>query len=178
MAKYRKTALIEAEQWFPGKHVDGVEEIESGDSLTEVIGRIVTLEKANDGFDYVMPGDWIATGVKGEHWAIKPDVFAATYELAALKDATGVDLIAVERRRQIEEEGFTCDHDYQHDCGELASAGACYALAEQEMVGADWEPAFWPWDKKWWKPSSDPIRNLVKAGARIAAEIDRLQRSL
>ena len=75
MAKYRKTALIEATQWFPGKHVDGVEEIDG-------IGRIVTLEKANDGFDYVQPGDWIATGVKGEHWAIKPDVFASTYELA------------------------------------------------------------------------------------------------
>ena len=27
----------------------------------------------------VSPGDWIATGVKGEHWPIKPDVFAATY---------------------------------------------------------------------------------------------------
>jgi hypothetical protein len=35
---------------------------------------------------------------------------------------------------------------------------------------------FWPWDQDWWKPSPDPIRNLVKAGALIAAEIDRLQR--
>ena len=36
---------------------------------------------------------------------------------------------------------------------------------------------YWPWDMKWWKPSDeDPIRNLVKAGALIAAEIDRLQR--
>jgi hypothetical protein len=34
----------------------------------------------------------------------------------------------------------------------------------------------WPWDEKWWKPSTNPIRNLVKAGALIAAEIDRLQR--
>jgi hypothetical protein len=34
----------------------------------------------------------------------------------------------------------------------------------------------WPWDPSWWKPSPDPIRNLVKAGALIAAEIDRLQR--
>ena len=35
----------------------------------------------------------------------------------------------------------------------------------------------WPWDKKWWKPSDDPIKNLIKAGALIAAEIDRLQNS-
>lgn len=34
----------------------------------------------------------------------------------------------------------------------------------------------WPFNRKEWKPSSDPIRNLVKAGALIAAEIDRLHR--
>jgi hypothetical protein len=33
----------------------------------------------------------------------------------------------------------------------------------------------WPWNDDDWKPSPDPIRNLVKAGALIAAEIDRLQ---
>lgn len=33
----------------------------------------------------------------------------------------------------------------------------------------------WPWDEEWWKPSLDPIRNLEKAGALIAAEIDRLE---
>ena len=31
---------------------------------------------------------------------------------------------------------------------------------------------------EWWKPSIDPVRNLAKAGALIAAEIDRLQRQL
>lgn len=39
------------------------------------------------------------------------------------------------------------------------------------------DTAAWPWDENWWKPSLDPIRNLVKAGALLAAEIDRLQRS-
>jgi hypothetical protein len=33
-----------------------------------------------EGGHNVCPGDWIATGVQGEHWAIKPDVFAASYE--------------------------------------------------------------------------------------------------
>jgi hypothetical protein len=33
----------------------------------------------------------------------------------------------------------------------------------------------WPWDESWWKPG-DRIRELAKAGALIAAEIDRLNR--
>ena len=36
--------------------------------------------------------------------------------------------------------------------------------------------AHWPWDDEWWNPSPDPITNLVKAGALIAAEIDRQER--
>ena len=36
-------------------------------------------------------------------------------------------------------------------------------------------PDDWPWSDKWWKPK-DKIRDLVRAGALIAAEIDRLQR--
>ena len=35
----------------------------------------------------------------------------------------------------------------------------------------------WPFDAIWLKLTDDPIRNLVKAGALIAAEIDRLQRA-
>jgi hypothetical protein len=41
-------------------------------------GWIDTLE----GGHIVCPGDWIITGVKGEHYPCKPDVFAATYEPA------------------------------------------------------------------------------------------------
>lgn len=36
-------------------------------------------------------------------------------------------------------------------------------------------PDSWPWAKKYWKPKT-PLEDLVKAGALIAAEIDRLQR--
>jgi hypothetical protein len=76
MPKFKKKpVVIEAVQWFPGVLVDGVEH-----ALGDDRGRIVTLEKAHDGFDYVSPGDWIITGVKGERYACKPDIFAATYE--------------------------------------------------------------------------------------------------
>lgn len=37
-------------------------------------------------------------------------------------------------------------------------------------------PEGWPWDDVWWKPK-DPRTNLVKAGALILAEIERMDRS-
>ncbi len=33
-----------------------------------------------DGGHIVCPGDWIITGVNGEHYPCKPDIFAKTYE--------------------------------------------------------------------------------------------------
>lgn len=43
-------------------------------------GVIRTLEDTQDGGHFVCPGDWIITGVQGEVYACKPDIFAATYE--------------------------------------------------------------------------------------------------
>jgi hypothetical protein len=82
----------------------------------------------------------------------------------------GAKLIAAERQRQIDVEGWTPAHDAAHNAGDLARAAACYALP------ATWRSAnIWPWDLRWWKPShEDRLRELVKAGALIAAEIDRL----
>ncbi len=88
---------------------------------------------------------------------------------------SGIDLIREERQRQMIEEGWTADHDDEHDTHELAKAAMAYiSQARGAWLVAD---AYWPWDESWWKPSDDPIRNLVKAGALIAAEIDRLQRA-
>lgn len=84
----------------------------------------------------------------------------------------GVELIAAERKRQVEQEGWTPAHDDEHAHGELADAAVCYALARGSESGA----AGWPWEPSWWKPSGDAVRDLTKAGALIAAEIDRLQR--
>ncbi len=95
---------------------------------------------------------------------------------------TGIELIARERERQIFKEGFSTEHDDKHTGGELGQAAESYLAAvttpdEEGDENGKVRPAFdFPWDKNWWKPSPDPIRNLVKAGALIAAEIDRLQR--
>lgn len=124
---------------------------------------------------------------------------------------SGIELIAEERQRQIEKEGWSQKHDAEHKTFELSAAAACYVakniskkledinhtnqspLAEfkiydfgeseffvnsgdrgdRRLRKAGWKNG-WPWESKWWKPSNDPIKNLVKAGALIAAEIDRL----
>jgi hypothetical protein len=92
----------------------------------------------------------------------------------------GIGLISIERTRQMTEEGWTPEHGNNHKHGELGVAAACYAglsgryvTAPKSSVSA---PFSWPWKKKWWKPSDDSIKNLVRAGALIAAEIDRIQR--
>ena len=89
---------------------------------------------------------------------------------------SGADLIAAERQRQIGVEGWTPEHDAEHDHGELIAAGVCYAMAADPDGAGDTAEDWWPWEESWWKPSNDPVRNLVRAGALIAAEIDRLQR--
>lgn len=95
----------------------------------------------------------------------------------------GVERIRAERQRQIEQEGFTPEHDEDHMFGELSGAGATYAALAAKQIGTTFYEAaaagpiptnLWRWPREWWKPSDDPIRNLEKAGALIAAEIDRL----
>jgi len=107
--------------------------------------------------------------------------------------ATGAELIALERDRQIHELGYTIEHDADHDEADLAFAAAVYAapttislLRIQEQAthpehGAggrvEWVE---PWPIGWHRAErsanvEERIRELAKAGALIAAEIDRLQ---
>lgn len=86
--------------------------------------------------------------------------------------------VMAERRRQVETEGWTPQHDDQHPNGHLALAGACYAfsVAYPDPEGDSRPPFGWPWAEEWWKPT-DVRRDLVKAGALILAEIERLDRA-
>ena len=84
--------------------------------------------------------------------------------------------IEAERRRQIEVEGWTPEHDDQHERGELALAASCYA----ESSANCWRspravPRAWPWSCRFWKPIGRR-RSLIKAAALIVAEIERLDR--
>lgn len=93
--------------------------------------------------------------------------------------------VLAERQRQINVEGWEPERDDTYQYGELASAAASYAqCAGLQGEGATTENAFktpfvenWPWSEDWWKPSTEPRRNLVKAGALILAEIERLDRA-
>ena len=98
---------------------------------------------------------------------------------------SGVDLIAEERKRQVEEENWDEEHDRELPVGDLAVFGACYVLdfaarysGQHETWRAKYNKAskaLFPFDDEWWKPTPDnPIKQLIKAGALIAAEIDRL----
>jgi hypothetical protein len=105
----------------------------------------------------------------------------------------GTALIAAERRRQVEQEGYTAEHDDEHDDSELLLAAKCYI---EHAFGRGWiifnnprpdlgdglsryqsecAPDDWPWSEDAWNPH-DPIRDIARAGALIAAEIDRLKR--
>jgi hypothetical protein len=112
---------------------------------------------------------------------------------------TGIERIARERQRQIEVEGWTATHDDGHVYGEMALAAACYATPillyrfENSYVNRlefvdPWPEEWRDWDKRPYPcggnvvgrncdlPVTKRIRQLEKAGALIAAEIDRLQR--
>ena len=79
MAKFRKKpVVIEAVQWFKLGDHPAVEAFFTHDPERVGYGWIKTLE----GGHIVTPGDWIITGVKGEHYPCNPDIFAATYESA------------------------------------------------------------------------------------------------
>lgn len=113
---------------------------------------------------------------------------------------TGIEFIAAERQRQIDKEGYSSGHDDEHDEGEISIAAACYAARETIYVMRKSSDRIvfgdpWPWVHHWdtgrsmddrdrpihgtqqiQKKGKSRKRQLIIAGALIAAEIDRLNR--
>lgn len=96
--------------------------------------------------------------------------------------SNGIGLIAAERERQITEEGYTTEHDAKH-AEALVKAARSYSYTAEGYLNGQSVPADaehvrwhigWPWADRDWKPTGDPVRDLVKAGALIAAAIDSL----
>ena len=89
MPKFRKKPVaVEASQWLGHGDHEKVSKYslpwnrlpficEKCNYWSEHHGSVKTLE----GEHIVCPGDWIITGVKGEHYPCKPDIFQETYEL-------------------------------------------------------------------------------------------------
>lgn len=104
----KKPVVIEATQWFKnGDHPeDACETFDAGSAPFQGEGHVVRYYRHPDdsgerlcqqcsvrmhehgwihtleGGHNVCPGDWIITGVKGERYPCKPDIFEATYEPA------------------------------------------------------------------------------------------------
>ncbi len=113
-------------------------------------------------------------GLPGRLRAIQDD--AVTGDRLARRGGDGAERIAVERQRQINEEGYTAEHDRGY-ADELFAAAACYAISARYTIMTtggilDEPPELWPWDRRYWKPTGDPVRDGEKAGALAAAGID------
>lgn len=78
-------------------------------------------------------------------------------------------MIAAERARQLTM--FDAAWDAGHDADRLTWAAIAYATDATRQDG-DADVCGWPWDLRLWKPK-DPLTDLVRAGALLAAEIDR-----
>lgn len=101
----KKPVVITAVQWFKdGDHPSVIRKAGPNRHADEGIPWCPTLE----GGHVVTPGDWIITGVKGEHYPCKPDIFALTYEAAdALQAMERVPMTDLEKQGAIEK--------WQHD---------------------------------------------------------------
>ena len=85
--KYRKAALIEAEQVLGRAEAEHYQLALSWDPMSLNYGEPWFPEDGGTGYlntkegpMRVHKGDWIATGVDGEHWCIADDIFRKTYE--------------------------------------------------------------------------------------------------
>lgn len=122
---------------------------------------------------YRYNGEWYVCN--SEEFARKGLDAAPLFLAPPARESTAARDVLVERERQIEIEGWSAERDNEYTTGQLADAASCYALSNPYPDHERGVPADWPWSRKWWKPTTRR-RDLVKAGALIIAEIERLDR--
>lgn len=106
----------------------------------------------------IASGPWEFRQVGPDTWAW----VAPSTEPVPGVDVTGAALIAAERRRQVDVEGWTPDHDRGH--GPMTMMNAAYAYRTGNRLGT--------WPSGWvWKPKN-ALRDLVRAGALYQAAAD------
>lgn len=200
LAAYPYGEIIDISQ-HEGEQIDiditDINEFHEEASPANILALVEALEKAQQvdeelckllppGAEYMDPPDGgDVTPLEG----VRRMVADYRQRIAELESRTvsdsAADLLA-ERQRQVTAEGWSSKHDDQYKNTELAFAASCYAF---HAAAASWDleddgipydshpvPKQWPWDPSWWKPT-DARRDLVKAGALILAEIERIDRA-
>lgn len=143
---------------------------------------IIAFNKCDSDLDDKLEAAWLATL---KNATLHPSTLLSAAQPVAQEASKAVQHVLAERRRQVEQEGWTPDHDDDvHNDGDLSSAASSYALAAADRLNPlsqgdgnytrGTPPSMWPED--WTFKPADPRRMLVKAGALILAEIERLDR--
>ena len=84
---------------------------------------------------------------------------------------TGIEQITDERSKQITKHTYTVKNDSVYTHKELLCAALAYLVTA--IYGSRMGLEDWPWWREMFKDEGD-VENLKKAGALIAAELDRL----
>jgi hypothetical protein len=164
--EYRKTATIRASQWWKMGDHPAVREYDDIDGTGNTVPWVDTLE----GGHVVTPGDWIATGIQGEHWPIKADVFATTYAPVdpAMDFGEAIDPNASHNRRsRLTEPARKADRsgegvDHVPDAGKLVEFVAM--VSRLTHTG----------DDGWTPPSEDDSSDIVDSLITQARQIRSL----
>lgn len=135
------------------------------ESIGKMLAQAMEVAVANGANSVSMPDELVEVAA----WLSGVQPNPANGQTRAVRD------VIAERRRQIEVEGWAPEHDDRHGAHELAEAAACYCLSSAGKP-FDYFETMWPWERRWFKVS-DPRRDLVKAGALVLAEIERLDRA-
>lgn len=85
--------------------------------------------------------------------------------------------VQAERRRQIDEEGWTLEHDDQNSSGELAQAAAAYLIFAFSRSASDRTYAARLWPRLSGFNPKGIRQDLVRACALALAELERLDRA-
>ena len=127
------------------------------DDFSENLGKMIVMQvvkpifqKALNDIENAVNYSINSSSGKTTPWMPSPDML------------TGVQLIYAERERQISVKGYNSEHDDAHSDGQLTMLAEKYIFGCNTKVGST---------------TGERIKELSKAGALIAAEIDRLQRT-
>lgn len=165
---------------YASEYVDGlITDFEQAIALRD--NQITQLESHNRACDDIigrLVGQFGASGLHAIENSLNPAQALFYDALQVMKHKTlplpaAITDIIAERQHQQSAEGWTPEHDDEYSGGQLIKAATCYANSTEWFTSP---PLLWPWVAEWWKPTT-PRRDLVKAGALIAAEIERIDRA-